>query len=323
MNNKMTGAAIVALGLAVGSACGDDVSQKSSNTNQHQGTSTNGAGTSSPSPQENTGDPATTRFEVEIADGNDKTPLQGSVENEAASKESSGAAIAGSAIEIYLVSGQTLITATVETTEDNLAPGSFSISPPPAGSYVTFLDPVNGSILDSVDGTINIDSCPKRVGDKVVGRFAGVTLKSDIGNATKTLDGTFDLQVFAKAGDLFCRPPETTDPVRETQEDPGNTASGGTCAWDQCLNDGLCCPYRSCMTRCEESCIFDPTCLQDPLACAQCANACLDSCGVSSDCRQALGNLTSCDAQYGCSDREGQEEACMLDKCCNELQVAF
>ena len=319
MKSQIMFAAILACCLAVFSACGEEVSQKESNSSQ----SDTSPGSSAPTQGESNGDPETTRFDVEIAEGTNKTPIQGEIENEAASKDSSGAAITGSAVELFLVSGQTLINATVETTEANQAPGSFSVAAPPEGSHVVFMDPINGTILESLEGTIELQGCPTQVGDKIVGKFSAVQLFSELGNTTKILDGTFDLRVFAKAGDLFCRPPVSTEPA-PTPEDPNlGGESGGTCAWDQCLNDGACCPYRSCMSQCEESCIFDPSCLQNPLACAQCAENCLDTCEVSSDCRQALGNLASCDSQYGCSDREDQEEACMLEKCCQELQAAF
>jgi hypothetical protein len=301
------------------SACGEDVSEKPSNADPSEPANASAGSTLG----DGSGDPETTRFDVEIGEGGVKTPIQGEIQNQAASKESSGAAIAGSAVEIFLVSGQTLISATVETSEAKTAPGSFAISAPPDGSHVTFFDPVNGTILESLEGTIVLQSCPTKVGEKVVGKFSDVKLASNFGNATKTLEGTFDLRVFAKAGDLFCRPPKSPEANAEPEEREPDEQSGGTCAWDQCLNDGVCCPYRSCMSQCEESCIFDPACLQNPLACAQCAEACLDTCDVSTNCRQALGNLTSCDTQYGCSEREGQEEACMLERCCDELQAAF
>ncbi len=266
-----------------------------------------------------------TSFEVESKDSGTgmSEKVENEIPNEQASKETSGAAIAGSILNIYLVAPNgTTISAVVETTEGIRAPGSFQVGAPPEGSFVTWLAPANGQILNSQSGQIKLTGCPKASGDKVVGSFENVELVSEFGGATQTLNGNFDVLLYSVAGELFCT--ETSEP----KPMPNNDPMPGSCDVQECdAEGGSCCPYGQCIFSCEFRCVTqDPACsnplMADVVKCAECFEACLDECNVSAECRSDYTSLAMCQQDAGC-ENEGDDMTCTRANCCTELDAAF
>lgn len=312
---------LVLSSLLVFSACSDD----SGSTNS------NNASTNNASENNNTqGSEEKTSFDVEVKDeaSGMTTKEENEIDNKDASQATSGAAIAGPVLSIYLVapSGST-ITATVETTESVRAPGSFSVSEPPEGTFVNWLAPASGQVYNSSTGSITLNGCPKAMGDKVTGSFVNVELVSEVDGSTQIINGDFDVALYAVSGALLCD--EGSSGNNTTTPDENNN-SGGTCDADICEDGGTCCPYAQCIFNCEVQCITqDPACnnplTADPVKCAECGNACLDSCNVSDECRTEINALATCEANAGCDDIDDEDEstACSEANCCAELKATW
>ncbi|MFU8804299.1 MAG: hypothetical protein ACNA8W_10855, partial [Bradymonadaceae bacterium] len=305
-------------------ACGDDGSRGRTGNAAQNGTTQNGTtqnGTTEP------GDSDKSSFDVTIEGDGQSEKATNEQPNEAASQDTWGATIADGQLFITLLSETgTALSVIVETTEALMAPGSFPVSAPPEGTQVTLLDPVAGTAFASeTTGSIRLDSCPKAVGEKAVGAFENVVLEDDFSEATRTLSGTFDVLVYHKSGDLNCKPPASTN---NTNPDPANNPPGGTCDdFEYCDGGGVCCPYAECMGSCNFACVFqDPACASgDVEACAVCFEGCFDECNVSQACRGALVTLDACGETHSCDAHEDEddEEACMLDNCCDEAKAAW
>lgn len=258
-------------------------------------------------------------------DAGEEQTVENEIENDKASKQMGGASIADSVLSIFLIApnGDT-IQAIIETTESVTAPGSFTVGQPPEGTFVTWLLPTTGEILESTGGSIVLDSCPKTVGTQVKGSLKGVTLASVVSGSTTTLDGNFDMQLFAKNGDLFCK--------TEISDNNGNNSNnGGTCDYTEACDqtDGSCCPFLPCLSQCQLTCFQTPAC-SDPFnpdlaACAECSNDCLDSCNVDTACRNDNEALTTCEDNAGCDafGDEDEYDVCVKGSCCAEVKAAF
>lgn len=309
--------------LFLATACTEDAgdSDASSNNtaNAQQNAATNNA---------DEGASDKTSFEVESTDeSGEKEVSKNEIPDDQAGQETSGAAIVGDLLHLYLVApnGST-INAIIETSESNTAPGSFAIAAPPEGSHVTWLDPINGGTFESQSGTITLDDCPTAAGDKVSGKFNSVTVTSPFDGSTRTLDGAFDLAVYVANGALFCASSNNSK-NNDTSNSSANNAP--MCQADYCEDGGVCCPYTQCIFSCELRCVTqDPACTNpldpDPIACAACMEGCLDECNVSQECRTAYQALSTCDQQAGCDELpEEQSEACTEENCCSELNAAL
>ncbi len=311
--------------LLLATACTEDASDGDANSNNtanaQQNAATNNGSNNAASDK--------TSFEVETTDDNgEKEVSKNEIPDDQAGQETSGAAIVGSLLHIYLVApnGST-VTAIIETSEGNTAPGSFTLGEPPEGSHASWLDPVNGAAFESRSGTIVLDDCPQAAGDKVSGKFDNVTVASPFDGSTRTLDGKFNLAVYVANGSLFCASSNNSSKNNDTPNSSANNAP--MCQADMCEEGGVCCPYTQCIFSCELRCLTqDPACTNpldpDPIACAGCMEGCLDECNVSQECRTAYGELSACDQQAGCDELpEEESEACTEQNCCSELEAAF
>lgn len=306
------------------SACGDEPTNENNGNNQQNNQKNN---------TQNNQTKDESSFKVESKkDGMTDAKVEGKVDNDKASKENSGASITGTVLTLYLVAPNgTTIQAVVETSDAAQAPGQFTVTAPPDGTFVTWLAPVNGQILNSTGGTIELTSCPKAVGDQVTGQFKNVILKSEFDDSERTVTGEFDMVVYAKAGDLKCKPVDNTN--NQTKNNSSNNSNNANMCTDYEVCDasmGSCCPYAQCMTTCQLRCFqTDPACNDpfspDPVKCAQCFNGCLDECNVSQACRTDYTALASCEEKAQC-DRFGDEDAydtCVKGSCCEEAKKAF
>ena len=272
----------------------------------------------------------TSRFEVEARDSQGaSTKAEREIDNSQASQENSGAAIVDSKVMLYLVAPNgTTVSAIITTSPQAQAPGTFRVGQPPeADTHVTWLAPLTGSALSSRGGQIKLTSCPKAVGEKLVGTFEGVTLQSDLGQGDQTLSGSFSVVVYAKNGELSCAPePKPNDPK---PNDPKPT-DPNSCDVDYCQDGGTCCPYVQCIASCELRCLTqDPACINplspDPVACAQCVLGCPSQCGASDACKSAHSALVACMDRAGCSELEDEDasDACAESSCCAQLQAFY
>ena len=243
-----------------------------------------------------------------------------------------GASTADGILDMVLMTdGGTVINATVETSEDNPAPGTFEVSAPLSGTYLDLVDATTASIYETTDdggGVITLQTCPQSMGDRAQGKFDDIHLVDALTGATRTLTGSFDVVVAGFAEPLHCD--EASEPTPTPNNDqPVN--NGQTCGWDGgCVTtDGVCCPYAECMSQCQLDCIFeDPDCAggADPAACIQCGQECYrDVCGVSDACLDAAEDFEMCDTGAGCDQIEDDSEylSCIQDNCCSEATAAF
>lgn len=311
MTRKMTWKAVaVACCLALGGAyaCGDDGGGSSNNGGGNNGG--NNADTSS--------------FSAEVDTGSGQEQHSGSQSDSKADQSSWGATISGPNLQMTLVSSDgTVINAVVETSEAAKAPGDFAPTSDADGTTVTIVSTSMGnSYVSNGNGTITLENCPRAVGEHATGSFNNIALDGSGGAGSWTLDGQFDVVVFAKAGDLFCNEQSSSNNGGGTNNNTTN--NGGTCDADMCANDGVCCPYAQCMNQCELNCLQSAECAggMNPQACAQCTNGCLDECNVSSECRSAIVDLNTCSENNGC-DTANDEEACQKQFCCAELKAAL
>lgn len=281
--------------------------------------------------QEVVGDEEESSFNVSIEDeSGDSTSATGKQSNEDVSEDSWGASLNSGMLMINLVTGAGIsITANLETSESNTAPGTFTVQAPPEGTHVVLLDVLQGAAFSSQStGSITLQNCPKAIGDKVVGSFNNIVLVDDMGaGGTRTLNGNFDVMVYAVAGGgLFCE--ETPEPGDGGDGDT-ETPIGGQCGWEYCRDDGACCPYAECMNTCDFNCLFnDSDCAMgtNPLACDACIESCyFDTCGISDQCVNAAVDLGICEDTHGCDefDDDNEAEACMQNFCCDDLKATY
>ncbi|TXD34288.1 hypothetical protein FRC98_19040 [Lujinxingia vulgaris] len=313
MNGITPPSSLLALGLAASlslAACGEDSDPTDSD------------------PREGT--PSTSSFEVEFSNGGTSQTYSGSINSDETSEESWGASIAGGVITILMQDGSGVaINAVIDTAQNTYATGDFALSEPPEGTFVTLLDPLGGDTFNTLDeGTVKLTSCPKAIGDKVVGSFNNVVLYSEMDESSRTLSGNFDVPVYAMSGSLNCPPadePDNDDEQPDDNDDQPNACQG----YEYCESgDGVCCPYAECMATCSFNCVMeDEECAGglNPAACDSCTLDYLDSCGVDQACRDAAAALTTCEEDAGCSELEDEDAAtsCTESNCCSELQAAY
>ncbi len=237
--------------------------------------------------------------------------------------------ITGSELDMTLVTDDgTILWVIIDTSEDETAPGSFSVSSPLGGTWVEMTDFTGmGDILDSVDngGTVALDTCPQSVGDAARGSFNDVTLESAFDDTTFTLNGSFDVAVAGVMGELYCE--EATN--NSTANNQQNNDTPGECGWVECDPEGECCEYLPCMNQCDQECLFeDPDCAggMDPVACAECVDECYtNECEISDACIDAADDADSCAEANNCDQAADEEEEleCLEQNCCDELNTAF
>ncbi|MBA2663923.1 MAG: hypothetical protein H0U74_16660 [Bradymonadaceae bacterium] len=293
-------------------ACGGD-NRRSKSTNTTPATS---------------GDPVESKFDIEVQGGSDgPTKLEGVQENGSASSSTWGATIAGDLLVLTLITEGATLSAVVATSEASPAPGSFALS---GGTYITMSDATAGEVFESANqGSIKLNNCPKKVGDKAVGSFENVVLKAQIGQGTRSLSGSFDIVIYSKAGDLNCKSTAPPKPANNTT--PTNNAN--SCDADNCENGGLCCPYMECLSACATECIFSEACGlgENAAYCESCVEGCFPQCGVPQSCRDAMVAVQSCDERHGCSlieredwdEEDAAQDQCVAANCCAELKAAY
>lgn len=294
------------LALAGAWGCGDD-------GDDGNGGSNNGGGSD------------TSSFSAQVETDSGSQQIEGEQSDSKAGEGTWGASIGGSNLHVTLTSadGATVVSAVITTTESQKAPGDFTPQATNENTFVSIVSAAQGNAFMSTgSGTITLDNCPRAVGEHAKGSFNNVVLAAESGNATWTLDGSFDVVVFAKAGDLFCN--EQSSGNNST---PGNNNTGGQCSADWCEDGGTCCPYMPCVSQCELGCFQSAECQGglNPEACAACARGCLDECNVSDECNTAAVALNTCGENAGCDATETQEaeEQCLEQNCCSELNATL
>ena len=297
---------LAAMGLAF-AACGDDTSKGG------------GGGGGGGNNTENNATPD--RTSVDLNFGGEA--IERDIPNDQASNESAAAVIGPSTLTLTIVSEMGVaISAVVETSAQNTAPGTFAVGAPPENSYVSVSDPLAGSAWESASGNIVLTSCPKAVGEKINGRFEGVQLAPLNGGDAKELSGSFSVVVLTKSGDLDCA--AEPEPSNNSNNPVNNPNNPNQCQVSICEDEGICCPYIECMSQCELECFSD--CAAGNIqACAACNDSCYDSCGVSDACASAIQVVNACEETNQC-DPFGDEDAydaCLQENCCSEIDAAF
>lgn len=295
----------ICLALAGAYACGDDSSGGGDGTNN----------------------PDSSSFDVQVSADSGNENLEASQDDSQAGQSSWGATIAGPSLHLTLMTSDgTTMSAVVITSETAKAPGEFTAGDLSSGTFISLTSAMAGNTFNSTGtGTITLENCPRTVGEHVKGSFNGVVLEGQAGgNATKTLDGSFDVVVYAKAGDLFCNESSgNNDPSDNNDTSDNNDPQ--VCRADLCVEGGACCPYIDCVNSCQLQCITSAECAggTNPAACAACASGCLDSCNVSAECRTAYVDLNTCNEANSCGANPDTEEQCLKDNCCSELNAAM
>lgn len=313
--------------VALAMGCGDDErgSRDGGRDGGSNGTTDDGGGNDSGGGSENANESS---FDVSLEkEGGEKTEVSERQPNSEASEETWGAIIAENRLQITLVGDTFALTAIVETLPSAEAPGRFAVGAPPEGTFVTKVDAMaQNSFSSNGQGHIRLTNCPKAPGQKVTGSFENVILFADMGSGQQTLNGSFDVVVYAAVGELHC---QEEVPDTNNNNNNNNTGGGGQCVdFEFCEDGGVCCPFIDCIADCEFNCFLtEPGCSfgMNPQACSVCLDGCLDECNVSSSCRSELFHLDQCDETHGCYDTNDEEEgdACMLENCCSELRAAF
>ncbi|QDG50975.1 hypothetical protein FIV42_09575 [Persicimonas caeni] len=300
------------LALAGAWGCGDD--------NGGGGGGSNNGGSN------NDGSSDTSSFSAQVETEGGNQQLEGEQADSKAGEGSWGASIADSNLQINLTSADgTAVTAMIATTESQKAPGDFTPQADIETTFVSIVSAAQGNAFMSTgSGTITLDSCPRAVGEHARGSFNNVVLAAESGNSTWTLDGSFDVVVYAKAGDLFCNEQSSSNNTSNNNTSNNNTQQ---CSADWCADGGVCCPYMQCMNSCELQCFQSADCQGglNPQACAECANGCLDECDVSQECRTAAQALDTCSTNNGCDETADSdaEQQCLETNCCSEVNAAL
>lgn len=307
MKMKKWSVLFLACGLSL-SACGDDSTSKNSSGN-NQSTANNSTTTGS-----------TTRTTVDVKIGDDE--IKRDIPNDQASDQIASAVIAENILTLTMLSETGVsLSAVIETLPTKVAPGSFGVNAPPNGSHITVLDPLAGGGWESASGTIELKSCPKAVGQKVVGEFKNVNLAAINGGESRSLSGTFDIVVVLKQGDLNCK----VEDVVTNNSTSNNNSTPDQCSADECEEGGICCEYLPCLGTCQFNC-FASCATGDIAACAQCNAACFDECNVSNECVAAFEDLNSCEEANSCDpfdENEERYESCVRGSCCDEINAAY
>ncbi len=268
----------------------------------------------------------TSSFSVDVSGNSGSSKVKAEQKDDQAGKSSWGATISGDTLMILLVDPNgTTVTAIVKTSESAKAPGTFTVGGEFDDINVTMLNPTAGNVFKSIgEGTIKLDNCPRAMGEHIKGSFTNIKLQSELGgNVAETINGSFDIVVYAKSGDLFCY-------MKVAYTTTGESVAGGnttpTCQADMCDDGGTCCPYMECMATCEYKCFTDH-CMMNPgsAECFSCTAGCLDSCNVSSECRSEMGKLMTCEEKAGCDEIEDEDKAmeCSKTHCCSELNAVY
>lgn len=296
---------LAAMGLAF-AACGEDTSKGG------------GGGGGGGNNTENNATPDRTTVDLEFGG----SAIERDIPNDQASNESAAAVIGPSTVTLTILSETGVaISAVVETSAQNTAPGTFAAGAPPENSYVSVSDPLAGGAWESASGSIVLTNCPKAVGEKVNGRFEGVQLSALNGGESKELSGSFSVVVLTKSGDLDCaaEPEPTNNP-----NNPVSSNNPDQCQADECADGGVCCPFIPCLSQCQLNC-FSDCATGDVQACAACNDGCFDSCDVSTECVSAIQDLNQCEEDNQCDafGDEDEYDACVKGSCCSELNAAL
>jgi hypothetical protein len=281
-------------------------------------------------------------FSAQVDTGSEVETYSGQQDDGAAGQSSWGATIAGEELHLTMMSSDgTVISVVVVTSEQDLAPGTFSVESFGSGTHVIMTSAQLGNSYESNgNGTITVSTCPRANGEHAKGSFNNVELASDSGNAIWTLDGDFDIVVYNKSGDLYCEQKSSNNSTTNNSTTNNSTTNnsttnnsttnnGGQCRADYCMEEGVCCPYVNCISQCEQDCILEDTdCAggADPAACDSCVRGCWDDvCEVSSECRTAYVDLVTCEQDNNCDtiDDEDQYQECLEGNCCTELNDAL
>ena len=298
---------IILVVISLASACGEDAAGK--NQEGTQNTSKNNTKNNSKKPR------TKSSYDLKSEEDGKESDIKGELDSADASKESGGASIVENELFIHIVDpAGKIISATITTQSGSPAPGSFDVKNDLEGTRISWVS--SEGIYDGQSGSIVLSTCPSAVGEQAVGKFKDVVLKSAFGGPDRTINGTFDLAVYSKVGDLFCE---------ENLSNNGsqNNNGGGSCS-DYSVCDstkGSCCPYAPCIGSCEQKCVLSPDCLGvDPIACVTCLESCLDSCEVSAECKTDAIALNLCTEEANC---QGDSLSCEKENCCSEIQKAW
>ncbi|MCB9739651.1 MAG: hypothetical protein H6747_10310 [Deltaproteobacteria bacterium] len=256
-----------------------------------------------------------------------------------------GASNADKMLQLFVTDATgTIVTAFIDTEKHPLPKKGIPVGEPNGEAWVTYAGA--GAVLNSkAGGSIDIDVCPTKAGEPVVGAFKGVVLANEapLGPKQLTLDGPFNLVYWGGAGQVACTPPTTGGGGGgggSVEMGSLGKPSGASCDANPC--DGgsntsrNCCPYVPCLEPCMTKCVtdaqscfmgcgFDFECPQGCQAKAvACMGACMTSCNVDATCKGALEKLNTCEAgQEEVCAEASDPDVCTFDKCCSEWKAAF
>lgn len=305
------------------------------------GDSTGGSDTTSSSNGDSTKNTASIQVKT---DGGDTTKIDRSKPATADDAKVFGATNADKLLSLYFVdaTGSTLVV-TIDTAVHALPKKGIPMGEVNSSAFMVWTSTTGVWSSKSV-GTIDIDVCPTKSAEPVVGAFHGVVAVSDLPGSipNKTFDGPFNLVYWGGAGALSCSPPSTGGTTGPSDMGTFGKPAASTCNANPC--DGgsntsrNCCPYVPCLEPCFTKCALDAqSCfvgcgfdMQCPSTCmakvTTCFDGCMTSCKVSDTCRSALQALNTCDqkaAETCDTGSEAGDDACAFDACCAENKAAF
>jgi len=234
-------------------------------------------------------------------------------ENDEALPNQFSAQIAGNVISIYLmINATSMITIIGESDETHKLPGNIKIT------EATFTD--GTTIYSYSSGNVNINSCPKAIGDTFTGRLDNLKLKDITETTEKTINASFTVTVVNAAGAaLVCSEKDSDDNKDDTAPKCGFNA-------DKC-DGGICCPFVECVNDCFiKNCLSKCDSLDTIMECITCSIECEETCApkMTSACETAWKALDECMEENGCEDLIDDEEIeCATTHCCDELKAAF
>ncbi len=255
-----------------------------------------------------------------------------------------GAMATDKILTLYISDASSLITITIDTDKNPLPATGIKAGDASSGAFVTYVGTAGSFTSDGSAGTIDVSNCPSDANNTVtVGKLDGVVVSgvAATGQASLTLDGTFNLVYFGGYGNLKCTAPVVAT-ADASSTDVGSTA-GGTCGYQVCAdNSKNCCPYLPCLTQCQLdcantannctiACASNPADMNCPMKCATDASTCFDGCfgkcNVTDSCKTVGNAFFTCSNkadQASCAGKTDNDKlSCEVDACCAEAKAAF
>ncbi len=292
-----------------------------------------------------TGDATKNTASIQVkTEGGDTTKIDQSKPATADDAKVFGATNADKLLSLYIVDGAgSSLVVTIDTAVHALPKKGIPLGDISTSAYMVYTS-TSGAWTTKGTGTIDIDACPTKAAEPVVGSFHGVVAVSDLPGSipSKTFDGPFNLVYWGGAGAIACTPPSTGGTTGPSDMGSFGKPTGSSCNANPC--DGgsnttrNCCPYVPCLEPCFAKCVLDAqSCflgcgfdMECPAGCmakvTTCMDGCMTTCKVSATCRSALEALNTCEmkaAETCDTGSEAGDDACAFDACCAENKAAF